>query len=131
MVHLAYSKAMLSTGSTTYVDPLLGQETVGLRGPNLEAGFHLFWGTFQQISGSSWLTIFRYFPSIVLMMTVLSVFILARRQGFGWEAALFTCLIPTIIGILDGEISPMKAYAKKQIKLKASLTDLIKMRKFF
>jgi hypothetical protein len=34
------------------------------------------------------------------MMSVLSVYTLARRQGFGWEAALFACLIPTTVGIL-------------------------------
>ncbi|MDG6219860.1 MAG: SCP2 sterol-binding domain-containing protein [Candidatus Thermoplasmatota archaeon] len=38
---------------------------------------------------------------------------------------------PILIGLLDGEISPMKAYAKKQIKIKASLSDLMKIRKFF
>ena len=47
-----------------------------------------------------WLTIFRYFPGIVFIFVVLSVYILARRQGFGWEAALFTALIPTTVGIL-------------------------------
>ncbi len=97
-VHLAYSKAMLSAGSTTFVDPFLGQATLSLSS-NLEAGFQLFWGVFHQISGISWLAIFRYFPSIVFMMTVLSVYI-AHRQGFGWEAALFTCLIPTTVSIL-------------------------------
>jgi len=101
-VHLARSKAMLAAGSTTFIDPFLGQSTVsvssGLEG--LETGFHLFWGVFQRISGISWLTIVRYFPSIIFMMTALSVYTLARRQGFGWEAAFFACLIPTTIGIL-------------------------------
>ncbi len=98
-VHLAYSKAILTAGSTTFVDPFLGQWTIGLSA-NLEAGFHIFWGVFQQISGISWLTIFSYFPGIVFMITVLSVYILARRHGFGLEAALFTSLIPTTVGIL-------------------------------
>jgi len=98
-VHLAYSKAMLSAGSTTFIDPFLGQATLSLSS-NLEAGFQLFWGVFHQISGISWLAIFRYFPSIVFMMTVLSVYILAHRRGFGWEAAIFTCLIPSTVGIL-------------------------------
>jgi len=98
-LHLAYSKAMLNASSTTFVAPFFGQATLGLSS-NLEAGFHLFWGIFQQISGLSWLTIFRYFPSIVFMMIVLAVYSLARRQGFGWEAAFFTCLIPTTAGIL-------------------------------
>ena len=98
-VHLAYSEAMLRVGSTTFIDPFGGQSAVGLSS-NLEAGFHLFWGVFQQISGISWLTIFRYFPSIIFIITVLAVYVLARREGFGWEAALFTCLIPTTVGIL-------------------------------
>ena len=76
---------------------MLGTSTISL---GLEAGFHLFWGVFHQISGISWLTIFRYFPSIVFMLTVLSVYVLAQREGFGWEAAFFTSLIPTTVGIL-------------------------------
>ena len=98
-VHLAYSEAMLRAGDTAFTDPFLGQSTLGLSA-NLEAGFHLFWGIFHQISGLSWVTIFRYFPGIVFMMTALSVYTLARREGFGWEAALFTCLILTTVGIL-------------------------------
>jgi len=86
-VHLAFSKAVLRAGSTGVA-------------PIMEASFHLFWGVFQSISGISWLTIFRYFPGIVFIITVLSVYILARREGFGWEAALFTCLIVTTVGIL-------------------------------
>ena len=98
-VHLTYSEALLKAGSTTFTDPFFGQTTWSLSS-NLEAGFHLFWGIFQRISGISWLTIFRYFPSIVLVFTVLAVFVLGRRQGFGWEAALFVSLIPTTVGIL-------------------------------
>jgi len=102
-VHLTYSKAILAAGSTTFIEPFLGKSTIislssGMDG--LESGFHLLWGVFQSISGISWLNIFRYFPSIVFMMTALSVYILAHRKGFGLEAAFFTCLIPTTIGIL-------------------------------
>ena len=88
-IHLTLSKALMSAGSVTFPGSSL-----------LEAGFHLFWGVFQSISGISWLDIFRYFPGIIFIITVLSVYILAQRQGFGWEAALFTCLIPTTVGIL-------------------------------
>ena len=97
--HLAHSEAILQAGSTTYIDPFDGKFVRSL-GTNLEAGFHLLWGIFHQISGVSWLTIFRYFPGIILLITVLSTYILAQRRGFGWEAAFFTCLIPTTIGIL-------------------------------
>ena len=98
-VHYAYSEALLQDGSTTFTDPFNGQSTLGLSS-DLEEGFHLFWGIFQRISGISWMTMFRYFPSIVLVFTAMAVFVLGRRLGFGWEAALFVSLIPTTIGIL-------------------------------
>ncbi|UCC94019.1 MAG: SCP2 sterol-binding domain-containing protein [Thermoplasmata archaeon] len=37
----------------------------------------------------------------------------------------------TIRGIFDGSISPMRAYALKKIKFKASLQDLLTLRKLF
>ena len=89
-VHLTYFKAMLTAGGTT----------LGGGSTTLESGFHVFWGVFHQLSGLSWPTIFRYFPSIVFMITILSVYVLAHREGFGWEAAFFACLIPTTVGIL-------------------------------
>lgn len=99
-VHLAHSEAMLSAGSTAYIDPFLGQWVIGLLNPLHEVGFHILWGVFQRISGLSWMDIFRYFPSIILMLTALSVYIVGRREGFGWEAAFFACLIPTTVGIM-------------------------------
>ncbi len=106
-VHLAYSKAMLQSGSTTFVEPFLGQSTVSISS-NLESGFHIFWSVFHQISGISWLTVFRYFPGVVFLVTVLSVYVLGQRQGFGWEAAFLTCLIPTTVGILGpGFLAPV------------------------
>jgi hypothetical protein len=98
-LHWANSEAILKAGSTTFNDPFFGGSATGLAS-NLEAGFHLFWGIFHQISGISWLTIFRYFPSVILAMTALSVYVMVKRQGFGWEAALFVSLIPTTVGIL-------------------------------
>jgi len=34
------------------------------------------------------MVIFRYFPGIVFLMIVLSVYILGRREGVGWGAAI-------------------------------------------
>ena len=98
-IHLANAEAILKAGSVTYPEPFFGQSTIGLRS-NLELGFQLFWGIFHQISGISWLAIFRFFPGIVLAVTALSVYVMAQRQGFGWEAAFFVALIPTTVGIL-------------------------------
>ncbi|MBA7477562.1 hypothetical protein ES707_12973 [subsurface metagenome] len=88
-VHIARTNALMHPGSVNYPGSFL-----------LEAGFHIFLGTFQNISGISWMTIFRYSPSIIFVITVLTVYIMARREGFGLEAAFFTCLIPTTVGIL-------------------------------
>jgi len=66
----------------------------------LKFGFYVFWGIFQQISGIPWMDIYRYFPGIIFIITILSVYLLAQREGFGWEAAFFTSLIPTTVGIL-------------------------------
>ena len=98
-VHLAYIEALTRAGSINHVEPFYGQHTIALSS-SLEVGFHLFWSVFQSISGLSWLNIFRYFPGIIFIITVLSVYILAQREGFGWQAAFFTCLIPTTVGIL-------------------------------
>ncbi len=98
-VHLAYSRAMMDAGSLTFADPFSVGAAVPYN-PHLEAGFHLFWGVFQSISGLSAITIYRYFPGIIFMITILCAYILGKRGGYGWEAALFTCLIPSTIGIL-------------------------------
>jgi hypothetical protein len=106
-MHLAYTNAVMEAGDTTYIDPFYGEAVIGLtgldlgvEGSHLEIGFYVFWGIFHQISGLSWLTIFKYFPAIIFMFTVLSVYVLTRREGFGWEAALCTCLMLTTVGIL-------------------------------
>ncbi|MFC1921360.1 hypothetical protein ACFLYQ_06535 [Chloroflexota bacterium] len=98
-VHLARSGAMIEAGSASIADTLSGGSYVGISA-NLEAGYQLFWGVFQSISGIHWMDISRYFPSVVFMITVLSVYVMAKREGFGPEAAFFTCLIPTTVGVL-------------------------------
>jgi len=97
--HLAYSNEIIKEASAVGLSsPYSGG------GPDMnqifEVSYHLFWAVFKQISGMSWLTIFRYFPGVIFIITVLSVYILARRYGFGWEAALLTCLVPTTVGVL-------------------------------
>jgi hypothetical protein len=96
--NLTYFQALLNAGDITFPDPWLGGAVPQY--PSLEVGYHVIWAVFHQISGVSWLTIFRYFPGIVFMITVVSVYVLGRREGFGWEAALFTCLVPTTVGVL-------------------------------
>jgi hypothetical protein len=95
---LAYFETIAQTGTTAIDDPFFGGTTDIFY--QAEMGFHLFWTIFHQVSGIPWLPIFRYFPGIIFIITILSVYILARRQGYGWEAALFACLVITTVGIL-------------------------------
>lgn len=98
-LHLAFAKAIMDGGNATIVNPFSGDTLIG-PSTNLEAGFHIFWGIFQRLSGISWIAIFRYFPSIIFIITILAVYAMTRRMGFGLEAAFFTSLIPTTVGIL-------------------------------
>lgn len=98
-VHMASSNEIIKEATAFgLTDPFRGGEPI--HNQLLEVGFHAFWAVFHQISDIPWLVIFKYFPAIIFMMTVLSVYVLAQRRGFGWEAALITTLIPTTVGIL-------------------------------
>ena len=98
-IHIASSNQIMNQGTFTgLVDPFTGG--VPIFNQSVEAGFHVFWGAFHQISGISWFDISRYFPGIIFVITILAVYILARRHGFGWEAAFFATLIVTTVGIL-------------------------------
>ncbi|MFC2006767.1 hypothetical protein ACFLUQ_01205, partial [Chloroflexota bacterium] len=99
-VHIAHQNALLRVGDIYYPDPFSGQGSGGGVIAQLELGYHLPLAVFYQLSGVSWMDIARYFPSITFVFTVLSVYIFAKKIGFGWEAAFFTCLIPTTVGIM-------------------------------
>ncbi len=97
--HLGNAKTMMATGNVNAKVPYLTYSIKGVT-QNLEAGSHLFIGLFQSVSGISWMALFRYLPPVIFMFTVLAAYLFGKRQGFGWEAALMTCLIITTIGIL-------------------------------
>lgn len=98
-VHIAHANSLLAAGNVQYPDPFTGFGTGSITS-QLEIGFHLPLTYFHQLSGLSWMDIARYFPSVVLCLTVLSVYLFARRLGFGWEAAFFSALLPTTVGVL-------------------------------
>jgi hypothetical protein len=98
-IHLAHSNVIVEEASAIGMsNPFTG----GAAGwsQTMEAGFDLLWAIFQQVTGISWLVLFRYFPAVIFMITVLSVYILGRREGFGWEAALCTCFVLTTVRFL-------------------------------
>ncbi|MBI2979683.1 MAG: hypothetical protein HYY41_02500 [Chloroflexi bacterium] len=96
---IAHANTLLNAATVTNLDPFSGQPSSD-EVISLELGYHLLLAVFQRVTGISWIDIARYLPSIIFVFTVLSVYIFAKRMGFGWEAAFFTSLIPTTVGIL-------------------------------
>jgi hypothetical protein len=95
----AESRSVQQTASILFPSPFYGTISVDTR-TVLETGYRLFLANFQYISGLPWEVIFRYLPPFIVLINVLCVFVLGRKLGFGWEAAFFTALIPTTVGIL-------------------------------
>jgi hypothetical protein len=98
--HLTYTKTISQTGAVTFPDPFTGEGTSAPGIDNVWVGYHVLLAVFQEVTGIDWLLLFRFGPSIVFMLTVLCVYLFANKQGYGLEAAFFTCLIPTTGGLL-------------------------------
>lgn len=95
--HFALSQSLLEAGTTDYLDPLLGEKRVS---GHPEGGFHLFLAQLRLLSGLSWITIFRFVPAFVFMVTVMGAYLFGRRSNFGLEAAFFAAFIPTTVRML-------------------------------
>ncbi len=99
-VHLAASNQIIEEASVTGLSgPFAGGDEIVLN-QTFEGLYHLYWAIFHEVSGIHWMTIFRFFPSVIFMITVLGVYVLAERRGFGLAAAFFASLTPTTVGIL-------------------------------
>lgn len=97
--HQAFATELIDNGGTEgLTSPITGGTPEWNQ--NVELGFHIFWGVFQKTTGVSWAVIIKYSPAILFLLTVLSVYVLSRRIGAGWQSALFACIVPTEVGIL-------------------------------
>jgi hypothetical protein len=96
--NFTYFQGVINNGSVSFSDPWYGGENRSYT--SVEVGFHVFWAVFQRLSNIPLLIIFKYFPSVIFVITILAVFVMAKREGFGWEAAFFVSLMPTNIGVL-------------------------------
>ena len=104
--HLDEARAIVTTGAIPSSDPITGEArsdpiTGEARGStHEEVGYHLFLAEFKLLTGLPWLTIFRFLPSSVFALTALCAYIFGKRRGFGLEAALLVCLVPTTVRFL-------------------------------
>ena len=105
-VHLDEARAIVTTATIPSYDPITGEArsdpiTGEARGStHEEVGYHLFLAEIQLLTGLPWLTIFRFLPSSVFALTALCAYIFGKRGGFGLEAALLVCLVPTTVRFL-------------------------------
>lgn len=105
-MHLAYSRGIQEAGSTAvtavpvYEFPDFSSGAITLKPGDVEPAFHVFWAEFQMVTGLSWLAVFRYFPGLIFLMTVLAIYAIARREGYGLEAAFLASLLPTNVTML-------------------------------
>ncbi|MFO8101145.1 MAG: hypothetical protein R6U37_03110 [Dehalococcoidia bacterium] len=98
-INIANANVIMESGSITEPHPMCPEEKAQCHW-FFESGLHLLLVLFKSVADISWMTVFRYLPSCIFVFTVLSVYLLGKRHGFGWEAALWTCLIITTVGIL-------------------------------
>jgi len=95
--NLAISQAILDEENVIYTDPFMGEKT---KTNDLEIGLRLFLAVFKELTGFSWIFIFRYMPGIIFIFTVLAVYIFANREGYGLQAAFLMAFVPTTVRLI-------------------------------
>lgn len=96
-VNFAISQAILDEGNVVYTEPFMGEKIIT---NDLEIGLRTFLAVFKDLTGFSWIFIFRYMPGIIFMITVLGVYTFANRGGYGLQAAFLAALIPTSVRLI-------------------------------
>ncbi len=97
--NMAYANQILKQGSIVHlVDPFGGGPPSFIQ--QTEVGYHVFLIIIQEITRLNWITIFRYMPSLIFAITIITTYFMARKLGFGLEAAFFVSLMPTGLGVL-------------------------------
>jgi len=92
-IHWSYSRSVIESGHSTFINPYTGGGNIA----NPEIGFHIATCCIKWISGTSFLTIFLFMPSIIGVLISLTVFNIGERskRKFGLEAAFLIAFIPT------------------------------------
>ena len=104
--HFTEARSIAEEGTIPFLDPVTGEDRADpvteetRSSPHFEVGYQLFLAEFKLVTGLPWLAIFRYLPSALFALTALSAYLFGNRRGFGLEAALFACLVPTTVRFL-------------------------------
>jgi hypothetical protein len=91
--HWTLSRAVMESGSSSITNPYIGSEIIR----PLEIGFNCMTAGINWLTGSSFVTIFVFMPSIIAIFLSLMAFNIGERaeRKFGLEAAFIVTLIPT------------------------------------
>lgn len=95
--NVAFSQSLINSKSTVFIEPFMGEKMIE---NDLEIGMRLFVALFKEITGLAWLHVVRYLPSVIFLITVLSVYIFASKGGYGLQAAFLTAMIPTSVRLI-------------------------------
>ncbi|MFW6122276.1 MAG: hypothetical protein ACOC80_15445 [Petrotogales bacterium] len=92
-IHWSYSKSVIESGSSSFINPYTGGGVV----QSLELGFHFIIASINWFTGSNFVTVFVFMPSIIAVFVGLTAFNIGERaeRKFGLEAAFLVSFIPT------------------------------------
>lgn len=96
-VNVAFSQSLINSKSTVFIEPFMGEKMVE---NDLEIGMRLFVALFKEITGLAWLSVVRYLPSVIFLITVLSVYVFASKSGYGLQAAFLAAMVPTSLRLI-------------------------------
>ena len=95
--HYGWSQALTDAQTLTFAEPFLGEVPAW---DHDEVGFHILLSALRSLTGLPWITLFLLFPGIIYVFTVLVIYTIGQRSGYGLEAAFFAALIPTTVRFL-------------------------------
>ena len=97
-MHIGNTNEILETGQLSYPNPFqAGRWDVG---GHPETGYYLWFGTSILATGSTWLTLSRLMPALVLGLIAFLAYAWGKKRGFGLEAAFFATFIHTTVRFL-------------------------------
>jgi hypothetical protein len=92
----AHADAMMSQGNWSFTDYYYGYNS----GYHSEVGFLIFIGSFNEITGLDWNSVFLLLPLIITVIIILLLYKIGQAFDAGLPCALFAAILPTTLRFL-------------------------------